>query len=148
LNYFLDVYPNTFICRIKTQSQPHIIYQRERIGALSGGPTVKFLTATALALIALTAAAHAQTPRTMENSAGLPPHEYDRPYQGAIGIVRLGAELIGKICPKTPFTTTLGCAFIGKDECLIVLAEDRIIHDAGWTPDIIKRLPRAGGSGS
>jgi hypothetical protein len=76
----------------------------------------------ALALITLaTTPAQAQT-LTQYNAAALPPAEYDKPYQGS-----LSAEIMGKICPKTNMAVTLGCAFVGKDECLIVLADDHIM---------------------
>jgi hypothetical protein len=103
---------------------------------------VKFLAASAFALIALTTAARPQG-GTMYNSAGLPPPEYDRPYPGTLSVVRVGPELMGKMCPKTPFPITMGCAFHSTDECVIILLEERYIRRQGWTEEIVMRHERA-----
>src|SRR5262245_10713988 len=75
----------------------------------------------------------------MRNSAALPPVEYDQPCKGRLGVITVGPEFMNRICPRTSFPVTLGCAFVGKDECWIVLAEDATIESYGWTTEIVKR---------
>src|SRR5262245_65568816 len=66
----------------------------------------------------------------------LPPVEYDRPYKGVLLEIRGDKEKMGKLCPKTAFPITLGCAYVHATDCTIVIADDDIIAAQGWTYDL------------
>jgi hypothetical protein len=59
---------------------------------------MKFLAATALALMALTTTAHGQMLMTTRYLA-LPPAEYDYPYQGQLTLARADARTMSAVCP-------------------------------------------------
>jgi hypothetical protein len=96
-----------------------------------------------IVLMLLASTAHAQPARMLPPAARpnvgvLPPLEYDRPYTGKLQIVRGDAFLMGKLCPKVPGQiVTLGCAYAGRDTCVIVMADDNIVADAGWSVEIV-----------
>jgi len=96
---------------------------------------MRFLAVPALALMALTTTAHAQTALTPKTPAALPPLEYDHPYEGRLTVTRGDKALMGQLCPKT----ALGCARRYSDSCSIVIATDEIIKAVGWTTEIVLR---------
>src|SRR5262245_51908346 len=100
---------------------------------------MKYVLATALTLAPLAAMAQAPTmptpsPGSYYTKRVIPPAEYDVSFPGKLIEIRIDAILMDKICPKTSFPVTLGCAITtpDKSECLIVLAHDPIIKKAGW----------------
>jgi hypothetical protein len=104
------------------------------------------------ALILLPLAAAAQG--TQWNSPGLPPIEYDRPFAGKYSEIRVGADVMAIVCPKTPFPVTLGCVVsnikwdgermvVPATECIVYIAADDILKKAGWSYDILMRHERA-----
>jgi hypothetical protein len=116
---------------------------------------VKFLTATTLALITLTTSAAAQngqpqrlTERTLRV---LPPIEFDKPFPAKYNEVRVGAQIMTRVCPPSSFPTTLGCAIHNTrravddsvithaTECLVVIATDDILQRHGYTYEIVRR---------
>jgi hypothetical protein len=113
---------------------------------------MKFLVASvALILLPLSAAAQNGTQWDM---AGLPPIEYDKPFTGKYTEIRVGATVMGYVCPKTPFPVTLGCAVSNikregegivtpATECVVYIADDDILARAGWSYDILMRHERA-----
>jgi hypothetical protein len=117
---------------------------------------MKFLVASvALILLPLSAAAQKPIVGTQWNAAGLPPVEYDKPFFGKYTEVRVGAAVMAKVCPKTPFPVTLGCAVsnlmrdseeritVPASECVVYIADDDILEKAGWSYDILMRHERA-----
>src|SRR5262249_31157927 len=84
---------------------------------------------------------HAQS-MTMYTGAGLPPLEYDHPYKGKLNVVTVGAAVMRRACPRTSMPVTLACSYAEKDECLIIILEDSLIVQSGWTTDIIFRHER------
>src|SRR5262245_10996996 len=111
--------------------------------------TMKYLYAIALILTA--SAAQAQTPRpyplpprATPDRGALPPVEYDKPYKGKLTMVRGDRFLMDKLCPKSSFTPTLGCAYSSVDlsECVVIMAIDGLIYDAGWSPEVVWRHER------
>src|SRR5262245_29142118 len=83
--------------------------------------------AAVIVLAMLPLPAHAQSPLTMHNSAALPPLEYDRPYEGKLNVVTVGAAVMRRACPRSSLPITLACSFAEKDECLIIMLEDNLI---------------------
>ena len=100
---------------------------------------MRFLAVPALALMALTTTADAQTALTPKTLAVLPPLEYDHPYEGRLTVTGGDKDLMGQLCPKTAFPVTLGCARRYNDSCSIVIATDEIIKAVGWTTEIVLR---------
>jgi hypothetical protein len=78
----------------------------------------------------------------------LPPLEYDRVYEGELIVTVVGKESIAAMCPKTPFPVTLGCSRLGRpfglgeNTCQIIIANDDILHAAGYTYEIVYRHER------
>jgi hypothetical protein len=113
---------------------------------------MKYALAIALTLVAGTAQAQQADraspmlpPAAKPHVGVLPPVEFDRPYTGKLKMIRGDAFLMSKLCPKTPFPITLGCAYSSPDksECVVIMAEDGIIYDAGWTRELVWRHERA-----
>jgi hypothetical protein len=113
---------------------------------------MKFL-AVFFALIPLPLSAAAQN-GTQWDMAGLPPVEYDKPFAGKYSEIRVGATVMGYVCPKTPWPVTLGCAVhdtqrdseritVPATECIVYIANDDILEKAGWSYDILMRHERA-----
>jgi hypothetical protein len=112
---------------------------------------MKFLAAFfALILLPLSAAAQG----TQWDVPGLPPVEYDKPFTGRYTEIRVGATVMGYVCPKTPWPVTLGCAVhdtqrdseritVPATECIVYIANDDILEKAGWSYDILMRHERA-----
>ena len=72
-----------------------------------------------------------------------PPQQYDRPYEGKLIVTRGNEYDMTSLCPKTSLPITLGCAFLRQAKCEIVIADDDILKDAGWTFEIVKRHEEA-----
>lgn len=102
--------------------------------------------ALALALIATPAYSQATMlpPAAKPNVGVLPPVEYDVPFTGKLKVIRGDAFLMQRLCPKTALPITLGCSYAAADksECIVIMAEDGIIYDAGWTPQLVWRHER------
>ena len=115
---------------------------------------MRFLAATAIALMALPDCAQAQAiaEKTFPpNVTVLPPLEYDRPYRGQMFVIRGNAEQMAAACPKTINPITLGCAVKlqeGKG-CVIFVANDGILAKTDWNYHVIYRHERGhcGGMG-
>jgi len=98
----------------------------------------------AIALTLAAGAAQAQMPyplppAALPNKAALPPLEFDKPFTGKLKVIRGDKFLMDRLCPKTAFTPALGCSYSANDfsECVVIMAEDGIIYDAGWSPQIV-----------
>jgi hypothetical protein len=101
---------------------------------------MKFLAASALAFLALTTGtAHAESLNNIFNAAGLPPAEYDHPFKGTTNVLRVGPEIMGRMCPKSRFPVTLSCVYGSKDECAIIMLHDNLIREMGWTYEVVYR---------
>jgi hypothetical protein len=55
--------------------------------------------------------------------------QYDHPYKGTLDVIRVGPEIMGKLCPKSSFSVTLGCIILGRDECAIIMLRDDLIRE-------------------
>jgi hypothetical protein len=72
--------------------------------------------------------------------AVVPPLEFDHPYVGGeVGVVRGDAVAMGKLCNKTSWPVPLGCSRLFGPTCIIYMANDDILHQYGWTVDIVRR---------
>jgi hypothetical protein len=112
---------------------------------------MKFLAAS-VALILLPLSASAQG--TQWDMAGLPPVEYDKSFAGIYHEIRGTAEFMARKCPKTPWPVTLGCAIHNTQrdseervvtpatECVVYIATDDILKQAGWTYEVVMRHER------
>jgi hypothetical protein len=69
----------------------------------------------------------------------LPPIEYDRAFAGVLLEIRGDKQAMERVCPKTSFGVTLGCAYVHERDCTIVVANDNILSDAGWHYEAVKR---------
>jgi len=76
------------------------------------------------------------------NLGVLPPAEYDKPYTGKLKTIRGDAFVMKVLCPKTSQPITLGCSWMGNGECVVVVADDGLIYDSGWSPMVIWRHER------
>ena len=110
---------------------------------------MKYVLATVLTLTAGTVQAqvvppYPLPPRATPDRLALPPEIYDKPFQGKLKVIRGDRFLMDRLCPKSSYTPTLGCAFPSVDlsECIVIMAEDGLIYDAGWSPQIIWRHER------
>ena len=119
----------------------------------------RYAFAVAVALLASTA--HAQDreacptiappapyipPAAKPHVNALGPVEYDKPYQGKLKMIRGDKFTMSVLCPRVANQpVTLGCSWAALDrsECVVVMAEDGIIYDAGWLPIIIWRHERS-----
>ena len=97
---------------------------------------------SAAVLILLTAAAaHAQQNGLFPVMPS-PGSEYDKPYTGTLIEIRVGVDLMGRLCPKFHgYPVTFGCSHqsIVDDQCLILIVEDKILNAAGWTYELIRQ---------
>ena len=93
---------------------------------------------------AQTAGPYPLPPNATPNRDALPPVEDDKPFMGKLKTIRGDAYLMRTLCPKTSYDPTLACSYAKHDgtECIVILADDGIIYDAGWTPQIIWRHER------
>src|SRR5262245_46702975 len=79
-------------------------------------------------------------PRDPPKGGVLPPLEYDHPYtKGVLIEVRGNKEKMGKLCPKSSFPITLGCAYAHERDCTIVIADDDILKAQGLNYQIVLR---------
>jgi hypothetical protein len=90
------------------------------------------LVAALLAVAPFTAKAQIASTDAARYLAILPLVEYDHKYYGTLNMNQISDELMAKLCPKTNFRTTLGCAYVGKDDRVIMIASDETIKRAGW----------------
>lgn len=68
----------------------------------------------------------------------LPPVEYDHPYTGVL--VTTVATTLKGVRDLCPLPAVYGCAFrMHSGGCLIVLAPDKDIREAGWTTELVRR---------
>jgi hypothetical protein len=125
---------------------------------------MKFLAASALAIILATAIAAPAVAQTYQvnlpsadgkfivNRAGsfiLPPVEYDKPFTGALILRRVNREQMKIMCPKSMYPLTLGCATLyppawglngDKYVCIVIILEDEILNQISpWSYDILWR---------
>jgi hypothetical protein len=78
---------------------------------------------------------------TPRNSAWIPPAEYDGKFKGKLTEIRVTAELMRAMCPKTTFPLTLGCSFnpVRENQCVVIILEDKELEKTGWTAEMIRR---------
>jgi len=110
---------------------------------------MKYALVIALAVTASAAQAQVQAPNPLPpaaspNRGALPLVEYDKPFMGKLTMIRGDRFVMDRLCPKSSYTPTLGCSYPSVDlsECIVIMAHDGFIYDAGWSPQIVWRHER------